>query len=188
MNWKVTTKPATEPVTLKELKQHCRIDTDDDDDLMIDYIRAAREFCETYQARSYVTQTITAKLDRFCNEITLPAPPLISVTSVSYTDTAGDSQTVSSSVYDVDTTSEPGRITIAYNQTWPTDVRLVTNAITIVYQAGYGAPSEVPDRMKQAIKFLAAHYYEHREPVVMGVLPRNVPRAMNSLLSMDRML
>lgn len=101
-------------------------------------------------------------------------------------DTDGNSQTLGSSVYRVDAVSEPGRITLAYNQSWPL-IRSVTNAITITYSAGYGIPSKVPDDVKHAIKLIIGHLYEHRETVSEMALT-SVPFAAKSLLYMNRIM
>jgi len=143
MQWQVTTKPTTEPVTLDEVKLNSRIEIDADDDLLTSLIQTSREFCEQYQNKAYATQTITAKMDSFCSsEIELPCPPLVSVTSIKYYDISGVEQTVSTTVYDIDTTSEPGKIFLKYNQTWPSDCRGHHNDVTIVYIAGYSVSSE----------------------------------------------
>lgn len=40
--------PVTAPVTLEEVKQHCRVDFDEDDELLCTYIAAAREWAEGF--------------------------------------------------------------------------------------------------------------------------------------------
>ncbi len=109
--------------------------------------------------------------------------PLSSVTSIGYVDSNGDSQTFSSDDYDVDTTSEPGRIALAYGEVWPT-TRSDINAITLTYVAGYGATAaSVPEGIKTAIKQLVCHWYDHRETVtISNVVPREIPLAVNALL------
>lgn len=185
MDWKVTTAPTTEPVSLIEAKLHLRVVDNSSDTLITSLIKVAREWCEGFQNRAFIQQTITAKLDEFSDTIELPMPPLISVTSIKYYDTAGNQQTLSTSYYNVDTTSEPGLVTLAYNQSWPT-VRSVHHTIEIIYKAGYGdAASAVPERVKQAIKLLVGHLYEHRETVSELTL-KEVPLAAKSLLSIDR--
>lgn len=184
-NWKVTSAPASEPVTTAELKSHCRVEVSDDDTLIASYGAAAREWVErTGIWRSLVTQTITLKLDEFpCSDdpILLPQPPLISVTSITYVDTNGTTQTWSSSEYRVDTYAEPGRVTPAYGYSYPS-TRDVTGAVTVVYSAGYGTASDVPNSIKTAIKFLAANWYENREPVVLGTIAPQVPWTILALL------
>lgn len=157
------TAPATEPVTAAEFKLWSRIDTSADDTLIASLITAARRWCEDYCDRAFINTTFDLALDSFRQPIRLPRAPLSSVTSISYVDTAGSTQVLSSSVYRVDSISEPARITLAYAQSWPS-IQQVTNAVTIRFVAGYGsAASDVPEGIKTAIKEVAASLYEQRE-------------------------
>ena len=58
------------------------------------------------------------------------------------------------------------------------------NAYEIAFTAGYGdEASDVPAPIRQALKLLVAHWFEHREPVVLGEAPQEVPATIASLLS-----
>ncbi|NBX73427.1 MAG: phage gp6-like head-tail connector protein [Alphaproteobacteria bacterium] len=108
------TEPATEPVTLAEAKAHCRVDIDADDALIQGYIRAARELCEDYVERTFVTQQLQMKLDQWPIEVELPRPPMSNAgttTAVIVTYTLSDTgatQTLPASVYRVDRDATPG--------------------------------------------------------------------------------
>ena len=52
------TPPAEEPISVDLARRHCRIDTDDEDDLLEIYISSARSWAETYLARALVTQQL----------------------------------------------------------------------------------------------------------------------------------
>lgn len=184
--WSVTTAPASEPVTTAEAKAFANVEISSDDTLIDGYIKAAREYVERVGlARSLMTQTITLKLDMFPETdetpILLPQPPVQSVTSISYVDTSGTTQAWSSSRYSVDTTSEPCRIVPAWGFSWP-GTRYITNAVTVVYVAGYANAGAVPETIKTAIKFLACHWYQNREPIAIGSAVSNVPWTVQSLL------
>lgn len=165
MGIKVTTAPTVEPVTATEAKAYARVTITADDTLIDEIIKAARLYCEKWLRRKFITQTLTLKLDGFPSwEIELPYPPLIAISSVGYTDTNGASQTVAAADYDVDTYSEPGRLTPGYGEVWPT-TRDEIDAVTIVYTAGYGAAAtSVPEDIKIAIKLLVNQHYEQRLP------------------------
>jgi uncharacterized phiE125 gp8 family phage protein len=121
-----------------EAKAHLRVDSSDDDTLITNLIRAAREYAEDFQNRAYVVRTYELLFDDAIPEtIYPPYPPLVSVSSITYVDTDGVTQTVTASVYDVDTKSEPGRIYEAYGQSWPSSIRAVNNTIAITCVAGY---------------------------------------------------
>ena len=138
LDYQVTIAPTHEPVSLDETKRHLRVTDTDSDTLIKTLIASARRWCEQFQNKAWLYQTIEVKLDRFSNTIALPAPPLIGVDSITYIDIDGVEQTLATTVYDVDTTSEPGRVTLAYNQSWPS-VRSQHHAITITIKAGHVA-------------------------------------------------
>jgi uncharacterized phiE125 gp8 family phage protein len=179
---------ATEyPVSLEEQKQHLRVEHDDEDGYIGSLIAAATGYVESRADRQLCTATWTLKCDGFpypsC-PIELPKPPLASVTSVAYVDTAGSTQTWASSNYTVDTQSEPGSVRPVYSGTWPT-ARGHVNDVTITYVAGYGAASAVPEVFKHAIKLLVGHLYESREAVVVdqGFSGIVVPLGVEALIA-----
>ena len=175
MAWKVTTEPSAEPVSIVDAKKHMRVDDDSEHVLLQTYLVAARKSAEEFQRRKYITQSITLELPGFSDVMSLPCAPLQSVTSVKYIDTDGVQQTLAASFYDVDTVSEPGRVLLAYEQTWPT-ARSVYNAIEIIYVVGYGATSgTVPEQFRVAIWQLAAHAFENREPIAFGGSLAQIP-------------
>jgi len=152
-------------VTTQELKDHFRetlVDANNDT-LIASYGAAAEDALEGELARAFLTQTWVLKLYVFPTfEIRLPRPPLTSVSSISYLDTAGSPVTLASDQYTVDTSPEPGRILKPYGITWPA-TRAIDNAVTITYVTGHATAGAVPVAIKTMIKLLAAEIYENRE-------------------------
>ena len=181
-SFQVTTEPSVEPITTAEAKSHIRVDTSTEDTLIGDYVKVARRMCERLTRRSFITQTITLKLDGFSGgEIILPRSPAQSVTSIQYVDTDGATQTWSSSLYDVDVSSEPARITPAYDEDFP-DTRAEANAVTVTYVAGYGdATTDIPEELRLLIRLLVGHYFENREAVSMSAM-HELPLGMQFLV------
>lgn len=175
-----TVAPTLEPVSLQEQKDHARILDTQEDALIESYIKAATAQCENTQGQAYVTQTWRKTLDRFPvarrlnphRKLYLDRPPLQAVTSVTYLATDGTSTVMPSSDYVVNTDDMPGYITPKYNGQWPT-TQFMPNAVTVVYQAGYGgtgasvsattSAAQVPTQTKLAIKVLAQHYFQNRD-------------------------
>jgi uncharacterized phiE125 gp8 family phage protein len=131
--------PTTEPVSVEHLKAHLRVQHDAEDGLIRATAMAAREEFERLANRAILSQTWELSLDDWCSEIRLPRPPLQRVLSVSYRDANGATQTLPTTQYEVDATSEPGRIVPAYGVTWPT-LYTAPNVVTIRYVAGFATP------------------------------------------------
>ena len=183
-----TVAPASEPVTTAEAKLHLRVDHGDEDAYIDTLVATARQHIELVTRRAMVDTTFELKLDAFPTEIRPPRSPLSSVSSITYVDTDGATQTLSASVYSVDTDTEPGRISLAFNQSWP-DIREQNNAVVVTFVAGYGAAaSNVPAALREVVKMLTAHYYEFRQPVIAGAIATKIPMHIESLIWIHRVL
>lgn len=152
------------PVTRAVVKNHLKVPTSMtvDDDLIDGLILFATGWCEDFLDRTFVNRSRQMVFDRFPKIIRPYGSPLVSVESLKYIDSAGDQQTLSSALYQIDLVSEPGRIMPAYGQIWPT-IRPVLNAVELNYTAGYGAGGDVPDPFKQAVQLLVGFYYWNRD-------------------------
>ena len=172
-----------EPVDWSDFSSHSRIDSTGDSALVTLYLRAARQLVENDSHRALVNRTVTCQLDRFPagrDVLWLPKPPLVSVASITYVDTAGASTTMASTDYVVDTRSMPGRVQPRYGSVWPSAQQRL-GAVTLTYTAGYGAAStDVPETDRQAIRMLVGHWYEHREAV--GDVPKEMEFAYTTLV------
>lgn len=160
---------ATEPVSLSEAKAHCRVDTGDDDALILGLITAARQLCEFATHVSLMPTVCTMTLDAFPDNglIELWHGPVNSVTWVKYLDSAGVQQTLAGASYRTDLQSNPGRIALAPNASWPSTEAGAIAAVSVSYKTGYGgAGPALPQAVKQWILLHVAHYYANREPAV----------------------
>lgn len=191
---KIYAAPTLEPVTIAEVKEHLRLDTttDVEDSYLAALITAARVHVESVTNRALVTQTWDEYWDEWpASELLLSRAPLVSVTSLSYTDSAAATSVVSATLYDVDTDSTPGRITLGYGDSWPSVVLHPKNPIAVRYVAGYGstavvAVASIPRPIKQALLLLVGHWYESREAVgesLAGAERKVLPFGVDALLA-----
>jgi len=182
----VTTAPAAEPISLSEAKDYAKVEVSDDDQLINALITSARLYVENFTRRALNTQTITMKIDWHFPGVIELLPDLQSVTAASFTyvDSNGTTTQVPTATYTTDTTSDPGRIYLAYNKTWPT-VRMQRQAISVVFVAGYGdAGSNVPEPIRTAIKMMVTYHYETRQPnmLAIGGVAVTMPKTVDALL------
>ena len=111
-------------------------------------------------------------------EIRVPRPPLQSVTSIVYVDSNGNTDTLSPSLYQVDTNRMPGRIAPIYTQVWPVVQYQTYNAVQITFVAGY---TLLPRRIALALKMLTAHLYENREASI-DVALNKIPFGLDQMI------
>lgn len=178
--WKVSTAPSSEPITLSEAKLYLRVDNSADDALITALITAARETVERYTSRALVTQTVTQVLDGFPGfGFRLAVHPVQSITSITYKDSNGDTQTLASSIYMLDNYEMPNAVVLKANQQFPSTYD-ETNAVTVVYVAGEAA-GNVPKAILQAMYLTIADFYENRTDYV-----KRLPTAAEYLLDQFR--
>lgn len=152
--------------------------------LILALIQAARSAAENFTRRALVSQGFQLAFDEFpCGrEIILPRPPLISVTSITYTDADGAAQTLTASNYSVDIRNTPGRLVLKNDYSWP-ETDDIPNAVVVAYTAGYGTtPSSVPQGLRVAIRYLVTHWFENRGTLNIGNIANELPGTAEALL------
>lgn len=158
----VITPPAEEPVTLAAAKDFLRIGHDGEDDLVTRLIAGARARIEQAAGLALVVQTL--RVDWLAWPSTLagrgallprrPAKALVSVVCVSE---------------DGDRTDETDRFRIDCGRLglrpWSLSPAIDSGGwVEITYEAGYGAASDVPEDLKEALLRLAGSLYSTRAP------------------------
>jgi hypothetical protein len=208
LNIKLLIPPASEPVSLSAVKQFLVVDPGfTDDDAVIRMLAiAARVHCENVMNRAIFYQSWLLTLDYFpiwyptgtrngtaletllgvdvmrSQVIHLPWPSLASVTSITYIDTAGYTQTLDPSLYFVDTNSEPGRIAPMPGMTWPTTGFYQPGSVQITFVAGSFGDGNCPASIATAIQLLVSSWYASRSgtsPVNMLQIPFGVDVLLN---------
>lgn len=187
------TAPASLPVSLAEAKDRLRITSAGDDAGIQALIAAAAEYIggtgnagvDGFLGRALVSQVWDMQLDRFADRVKIPLPPLISIDSIKYNDTAGVEQTIATTVYQVLLNPHSyGEVRRISGQTWPSDLETdKEQQITIRFTAGYGTDwNSVPEGIRLAHLTLIGHWHEHR-----GDESKEVPAAVGNLLAPYRM-
>lgn len=159
----LVTAPATEPITLAELKAEIGQDATQgtaQDARLERMIKSARIRAEHLTQRAFITQTWGKALDSFPSAIELPRTPIISVTWVKYLDANGVLQTAAATDYVTELTGLTGYIVPEYGYTWPTTYPEI-NAVTVQYVAGYGAASAVPECVKDWMYLILRDQYDN---------------------------
>lgn len=157
------------PVSPSEAKEFARLLGSDVTDLFItSMIKAAVDWLEVETNRSFCTKQYKLTFDQFpyyiINRVVpydyrrsafiLPVNPVISVDSITYTDTNNDPKTLTEFQL---SKQEPARVVPARGQSWPFADPYGIDTVNIVFTAGYAT---VPDRVKIAVLMLTSHFIE----------------------------
>lgn len=162
---------SAEPFDAAEAKIHLRetLVSTSNDAYITSLIKIARKLAQARTGRTLLETTWKLVLPAFPCVIVLEHPPIISVESVTYVDTAGTTQTLAPSLYQAAIAREPGRIVPAYGTTWPS-TRCQPEAVTVTYKAGYANAAAIPPGIVHWMKLAVADMYENRgrsgEPTV----------------------
>jgi uncharacterized phiE125 gp8 family phage protein len=177
----VDTGAVTAPVTLAEFKAHARIYHSEDDSALPDTILAATQVIENETRRALITRAFSYRLEAFPEngEIVLPRSPFVAVTSITYNDPAGATQTLNTSYFLSYAVNMIGRVQLKKNQAWPATENNGGLDVTVNFTAGFGAAAaNVPLALRFCVLLQAAHMYEHRTSVNVGNIVTEIPRTV----------
>ena len=186
----VTAPAATAIVWTDEVESHLRLDGLTTEKARVEaiVIPAAVTWAETLTGRQLINATWRLDLDEFPDNdvpITIPRPPLSSITSIKYYDTDGVLQTWASTKYVVHAPAGPkclaGSVRPVYGQSYPTTRDERADAVQITFVAGYGtASTNVPALLRAAMLLVVGEMFERREQAVVGSIS-DVPLAAINL-------
>jgi len=163
--YSITTAAATTPVTLAEVKEHLKIDADDDtqDTYLTMLIEATTDQAEKYTGRDFINRSYTTYRDSFLDPLELRRAPISSVTSIEYLVSESFS-TLASTVYDLQNNDNGyPYIYLKKDQQWPTNADSLPQAVKIIFVSGYGAAAtDVPSGLKVGLLNHIAMLYENR--------------------------
>jgi len=180
----ISSRSTALPVSIAEVKDYLKIEYDEEDLIIKTLIVAARDLAENITKRTITPTSYVGYIDKFPNStvswISLPKPPLSTASSnvvITYVEdtTAGTLTTWDATAYTVDFVSEPARVYPSYDNSYPTNVRLQRNAVSIAYKAGY---STVPEPIKTWMYLRVSVLYEYRNPIIEGRSVENLKRGL----------
>ena len=172
--------PVIEPVSLADAKQWLRVDGTAEDELISALITSARLVVEAHTRLLFVTQTWRALYDNWPSgeAIQIPLAPLLSLDSVKVYDAAGVGSIIPAASYVLDYSPMGARM--AFLTTPPAPGRKLAG-IELQMILGFGpAAADVPPTLRQAIKMLAARWFENRGDALAD--STNIPGEIAALI------
>lgn len=171
--------PAIEPVTLGEAKSFLRVDGTHDDAVITSLITTSRLHIETALDLALISQTwvmtAPAPLD---GELAVPLWPIGSLTVARWRLSDGSAREIELASLELASAERPAHVS-GFAVPLEADAR-----VEIEFQAGFGASADaVPAPIRHALQMLIAHWYENREPVMVGTSATKIPQAVSNLLA-----
>ena len=184
----LVTPPAIKPVTSTEAKAALDVSYSDKDTLIGGLIDAATAYLDGYTGvlgRALCEQTWRQDYDDFRSCLRLPIAPVISITSVKYTDTDGVEQTVDSANYVLRTDALGSYVEFNGSYSFPS-LNVASSAVRVAYLAGYATAAGAwsgPPAIKQAILLLVRHWFDNPTAVQVGNPAQVMPFAVEALIA-----
>jgi uncharacterized phiE125 gp8 family phage protein len=148
--------PVAPVVSLAAVKQHLRVDFEDDNTVLEALRDAAIDHLDGWSGilgRALVNQTWRQDFDRFssCDPMRLPLVPVTAAPTVTYYDDDNVQQTLADSYWQVLTDELGPFIALKPGQSWPSSYSRA-DAVSIDFVAGYGAAdTDVPVALQVAV-------------------------------------
>jgi uncharacterized phiE125 gp8 family phage protein len=171
------TAPAAEPLALDEARAFLRLDTHDDDEIVVALIAAARLHIETQTRRALITQGWRLTLDAWPADgrIAVRPGPLRDLTAARVTDLAGNATALDLQHFVPDLGA--------------CELVVAPWAVMQPTRLAAGIALDVPEPLRQAMRLLIAHWYENRGLVVTGAMSlAALPATVAALLAPYRMV
>ncbi len=179
---KEVTLSETPLFTTAEAKDFLKIDTNADDTLIDNLIKAATESCQIYTNQYFLNTVVEQYSDKWSEVYTLYKSPVAAINHIKYYDSNDTEQTWADTNYILDDVSKPARIGLAVDATLPSLSDRI-NAVHVKYTVGYGTEStDVPDGIKQAVLLTLGNWYENRQTVITGRTATELPLSSQYLL------
>ena len=163
--------PPVEPVTLAAMRAYLRVDGDIEDALIEGLARAARLQVEAASGRLLAEGRWRIGLDRWPpgRLVRLPLAPLVSVERVAVADGSGALHDLGPGLVTVHPAADPPALTVSPAAP---DPGIPAGGVVIEVRAGYGTAA--PESLAQAVRLIAARWFEHRGDGQAGPLPADI--------------
>lgn len=184
MNIQIVTDATSEVLDIDSVKNYLKVDFSTDDNLITSLIKSARNFVENYCQMALLPQAWKCEIDSFPlqdGSVLIPKHPIRSVTGISFFNSDGIVESLSSEKYVSSSLGLYSRIGLSDGSSWP-ETSLQIGSVIIYFSIGYNDAESVPEDIKSAMLLLIGHLYEKREDTI-----RKLPTQVEFLLDKYRL-
>lgn len=168
-------------VSLDAVRAHCRVDGEDEDDLLTALRDAAINMVEQYAGvRLAPLGGLVATFPRFGTGMRIgigPASTLV-VTGIRWRNSEGAATDLAAGDWRVDPS---GALVPGWGKSWPA----AAEEVSVTFNVGFGA-GECPPALVTAVKMFTAHLFANRESVITGTISGEIPLGFRMLCDQYR--
>lgn len=178
MSLSLISPPLELPISLTKIKQHLRLETNEDDAFLLDLLEAATNCLENTIGQKLVTQVWRqyTELAPPCDVVRLEVYPVQNIDQVISYDLDGSPNIVNSSDYVLLKTDDRPFVRI----------RSLTNIAVLELDVRCGFGDEgmaTPAALRQALVMLVAHWFEFRGATAATDQPISLPSGFQALIA-----
>jgi len=170
-------------ISIADLKSFLKVDTTEDDALILALLSTARAYVEDYTGVLCNLGTVEFYSESF-EFFRFAAGPVKTITSVNYKTDANTYAVLATTGYAFSSKSIPQRLEF-YSP--PSPYNKTLERIKVITTAGYDETA-VPEPLVQAMRLLVGHWYEQRTQVIVGTITAQIPLGIHALLNPYRIL
>ena len=170
------------PVLFEDAKMHLRVSDAAEDVLIQGILAASCELIGEKSGRVMAPETWEYATFQPKSDLKLPKNPVVSVTSITYSDPANATQTANLADFDVISDPDCTVISPKPGKTWPICINRA-DAFKVTFVAGYAS---IPDALRAAVLLMVGHFYENREATVVGTSAVELPMAVDALVAIHK--
>jgi uncharacterized phiE125 gp8 family phage protein len=153
--------PGLAPISLSEAKAYLRVDTDDEDALISDLIRAAATKIEGMTGIVCRSRTVYARFTSFGPRMPLRRGPAVSIDAVDYLDADGAPQALALDQVALRSFAGAPVMVAAPGVSLPVTDGSDGNGL-VTFTAGYAGNAQADSAVRTAARILVAHWFDNR--------------------------
>lgn len=177
-------------LSLEEVKANLKVQYSAEDDFIVSLINTAQDYLDVPNGvlgRSLLTQTweYCLQCPNEKGHLVLPMSPIQGVTNITYFDLTESEVSLDISDFYLYKNLDFAYLVPKKGNRWPSTFDRL-DAIKVTFVCGFGSPSEIPVTVRQLAQLLIAHWFENRNPIIMGQTPYELPISIQNLINLNK--
>jgi uncharacterized phiE125 gp8 family phage protein len=173
------------PIDLEKLKMHLKVEGTEEDAYITDLACAASALWEERVRQAVMEAEYVSVSLNWSRGWEGLRSPITGIFKVEYVSEAGEVVFLETEAYTLSVLS-PGGLYFTDYRNLPALSRTAPETVRMYYTAGATSVEQVPPLVRRFIELMVAHWYENRQPVIIGVSVNEIPDTAQALIDLER--